>query len=143
MGLAVLVAMVVIGVSLVVASVHLTGGSKRASLRDAAQARQLFASDYPDIATSTADLTTDGENAFLLLPGGAIGIVHVVGDGFLTRLITGADVASVQLRPPATLSLRFRDFTWAGGHFTFSDPATMQRLASALQPNSARTSEGA
>lgn len=143
MSLLVLVAIVAIGISFVVTAVHFTGGSRRASIRDTNHARQLFARDYPDIPTSAADLTTDGENSFLPLPQGAVGIVHVVGDGYLTRLVTAADVASVKFRPPATISLRFRDFTWAGGHFTFRDEAAAQRVAAALDPALARTSVGA
>lgn len=143
MSLAVLVALVAIGVSLVIAAVHFSGGSKRAVIRDSAHARQLFGRDYPDIPTSGADLTTDRENAFLLLPAGAVGIVHVVGDGYLTRLVSVADVASLQLRQPATLSLRFRDFTWTGGHFTFAEPATARHFALALQPLPAKVTVGA
>lgn len=134
-----LVAIVVIGISLTVAAVHFTGGSKVAEIADTEEARTIFARDYPDERPHAITITSDRQSAFLSLPGGRTGIVQSFGDGYFTRIATPADVASIVLREPATVSLRFRDFTWTGGHFAFSDPAAAAAVAQALDPQRSAT----
>jgi hypothetical protein len=129
-----LVAIVVIGISLTVAAVHFTGGSKVASIDDEAEARGIFARDFPDERPHSVQITGDRQSAFLALPGGRTGIVHSFGDGYFTRIATPTDVAALALRDPATVSLRFRDFTWTGGHFAFADTAAAAAVAQALDP---------
>lgn len=134
MSLPLLVAIVVIGISLAVAAVHFTGGSKVAQIADADDARRIFALDFPDERPHAAEITSDRQSAFLSLPGGRTGIVQSFGDGYFTRIATPADVAALNLRAPATLSVRFRDFTWTGGHFSFADAAVAAAVARALDP---------
>ncbi len=139
MSLPILVAIVAIGISLTVAAVHFTGGSRPALVADADHARQIFLGDFPDERPSAATLTTDGRSAFLALTGGRMGIVQSFGDGFFTRIASPGDVASVQLREPATVSIRFRDFTWTGGRFAFAEVRAAEAIVSALAPLGART----
>jgi hypothetical protein len=129
-----LVAIVVIGISLTVAAVHFTGGSKVASIDDAAEARGIFARDFPDERPHSVEITSDRQSAFLALPGGRTGIVQSFGDGYFTRIATPGDVAALALREPATVSVRFRDFTWTGGHFAFADAAAAIAVAQSLDP---------
>ena len=91
MSLPVLVAIVAFGIALSVAAVHFTGGSKTATLTDVDQALRRFAEDFPDEAVQAIRLTADAKTAFLDLGRGRIGIVHSVGDCFLTRIVTADD----------------------------------------------------
>lgn len=134
MSLPLLVAIVVVGIALTVAAVHVTGGSKAAHLGGADEARRIFALDFPDETPSTVVVTSDRQSAFLSLSGGRTGIVQSFGDGFFTRIATPGDVAALKLRAPATVSVRFRDFTWTGGHFAFADAAAASAVAQALDP---------
>lgn len=129
-----LVAIVVIGITLTVAAVHFTGGGKVSSIAGAAEARHIFALDFPDERPLSIEVTSDRHSAFLALPGGRTGIVQSFGDGFFTRIATPGDVAAIALREPSTVSVRFRDFTWTGGHFAFADATVASRIAQALDP---------
>ncbi|HHZ10126.1 MAG TPA: hypothetical protein GX405_15250 [Rhizobiales bacterium] len=134
MSLPLLVAIVVIGISLTVAAVHFTGGSKVARLAGVEEARRVFALDFPDETPSSVLITSDGRSAFLSLSGGRTGIVQSFGDGYFTRIATPGDVAALALGQPATVSVRFRDFTWTGGQFAFADAAAASAVARALDP---------
>lgn len=136
MGLELLVAMVVVGVSGVVLIVHLTGGSRRARLDDAAAARARFAVDFPDPGIMAVHLTKDGDAAFLALDDRRVGIVAAIGDRFLTRMVGTSDLADEPRVAGAVLTLHLRDFTWKGGSFTFAGEAearAVQQLLAALR----------
>lgn len=122
MNLVVLVAMVVVGVSMVVLLVHVTGGSRRARLADADAARQRFLTDHPDLPVGAVVLTADGDAAFLALDGRLFGLVQAVGSHFLTRLLDGGAMARIA-RDGASIELALADFTFAGGRYTFASPA--------------------
>ena len=124
MNLVLLAAVVAAGISLVVAVVHMTGGTCRATLADTKAASERFAIDYPDLRPSAFYLTQDGSCAFLELPNSRVGIVYAVGDKFLTRLIARSDLAGAPRASADTVSLRLRDFTWKGGDFVFADVLT-------------------
>lgn len=132
MSLPLLVAIVVIGISVGVLAVHFTGGSKIATLADDGHAARLLLADFPNERPGQAHLTQDLQSAFMQLPGGRVGIVQAFGDGFFTRIITAGDIASLRVRDPAILSIRFRDFTWTGGNFHFAERAVVDTFASIL-----------
>lgn len=134
MSLPILVAMVALGISLTVAAVHFTGGSRRATIADAAQAGRIFGLDFPDETTGAVTITADRLTAFLGLDGGRTGIVQAFGDGFLTRIVSPDDVAAIDLPEPTAVVLRLRDFTWTGGRFVFADSAAAVMIAAALRP---------
>lgn len=134
MSMPILVAIVAVGILLVVAAAHLTGGSKVATITDDDHARRLFRDDFPDEKPARVEVTADRLSAFLSLAGGRTGIVQSFGDGYFTRIAGPRDVADILVRPPATVSIRFRDFTWTGGHFTFAEPIAAQAIAAALNP---------
>jgi len=131
MSLPVLVALVAVGITLTVLAVHWTGGSRLAVIADEAQARARFADDHPDDRVEAVHITADMADAFLLLADGRVGIVHRVGDMFLTRIVSAAD----DLRPVmkgVSLELAFDDFTWRGGTFVFNSEASARQVGQAL-----------
>ncbi|TPN33147.1 hypothetical protein FKO01_13365 [Mesorhizobium sp. B2-3-3] len=134
MSLPVLVAIVVLGIALSVAAVHFTGGSKTATLSGADQALSRFAEDFPDEAATSVRLTADAKTAFLDLGRGRIGIVHGIGDCFLTRVVTPLDVKMSRADEANTVLLRLADFTWRGGRFRFASAADAQALLNTLGP---------
>lgn len=123
MSLPVLVAVVAIGIALVIAAVHFTGGTRKAVLADQAEARRRFAEDFPDEQVEEIRLTQAQGSAFLRLGNGRVGIVQGVGGRFLTRIVTPAELMKLSHPDPATVSVRFRDFTWPGGNFRFAGEA--------------------
>lgn len=143
MSLPILVAIVVAGISLVVAAVHWTGGSSVATIADADHARRLFGADFPDETPEGVAITNDRQSAFLALPEGRTGIVQSFGDGYVTRIAAARDVAAITLRPPATVSIRFRDFTWTGGHFAFAEAGAATEVAARLDPARRTEKQGA
>ncbi|QKC96550.1 hypothetical protein [Mesorhizobium sp. NZP2298] len=132
MSLPVLVAIVAFGIALSVAAVHFTGGSKTATLAGPDQALHRFAEDYPDETAVTVRLTADAKTAFLDLGRGRIGIVHSIGDCFLTRIVTPADTKVSGSDDAHTILVRLTDFTWKGGRFRFASAADAQALLKAL-----------
>lgn len=134
MSLPILVALVTVGIALTVAAVHFTGGSKTATVVDVEHARQLFFADFPDERPAATHVTADRKSAFLALSGDRTGIVQSFGDGFFTRIVSRGDVAQITVREPGIVSIRFRDFTWTGGHFRFTDMAVARTIAAELEP---------
>ncbi|BCG72960.1 hypothetical protein MesoLj113a_41180 [Mesorhizobium sp. 113-1-2] len=133
MSLPVLVAIVVLGITLSVAAVHFTGGSKTATLANTDQAVRRFAEDFPDELAGAIHLTADAKTAFLELGRGRIGIVHSIGDCFLTRIVTAADVSVSNSDETNTILVRLTDFTWKGGRFRFANAGDAQALLNALE----------
>lgn len=134
MSLPVLVAIVAIGIALVVAAVHFTGGTKTAVLGGEAEARQRFADDFPDEQVGDVRLTQARRSAFLRLRDGRTGVVQGIGGRFLTRIVTPAELVQVWRPDSATVSIRFRDFTWPGGNFRFEDEAEALAVMEMLAP---------
>lgn len=133
MSLPVLVAIVVLGIALSVAAVHFTGGSKTATLAGPNQALLRFAEDFPDEAARAIRLTADAKTAFLELGRGRIGIVHGIGDCFLTRIVTAADVSVSNSHETNIILMRLKDFTWKGGRFRFANAGDAQAVLQALE----------
>ena len=137
MGLPLLVAMVVFGIALSVLAVHFTGGSRTATFASADQALERFAEDFPDDLATAIRLTVEGRTAFLDLARGRIGIVHGIGDCFLTRIVAPGDVVALTAADAATILLRLDDFTWKGGRFTFANAADAKAALAELGPRNA------
>lgn len=133
--LPVLVTMVVVGISMAVAAVHFTGGSRVTRLVDTRQALDRFAEDFPDLKPGTVQLTEHGDTAFIDLGDGRTGIVHTIGDRFLTRIVTPTEIEFVGLDDSKVMTLHLKDFTWRGGRFAFADAADARAVFNALDPN--------
>ena len=131
MSLPVLVALVAVGITLTVFAVHWTGGSRLAVIADEAQAQARFSDDHPDHRVEAVHITVDRADAFLLLVDGRVGIVHRVGDMFLTRTVSAADGLHPEVKG-ASLGLAFDDFTWRGGTFVFRSESEARGIAQML-----------
>lgn len=139
MSLPVLAALVVIGVGMIVAAIHFTGGSRGASIEKPEDARERFAIDYPNMAIVRTHVTLDRRSAFLETADGDMGLVHAVGARFLTRLYRPADVASLRRSGETAILIRFSDFTFPGARFEFESPVDADRVAQIFaQPGSGR-----
>jgi hypothetical protein len=134
---------VAFGIALTVAAVHFTGGSKFAVIADSDHARALFLADFPEEHPQEPHLTGDRRSAFMDLPGQRVAIVQSFGDGFFTRIVSYSDVAAIRLRDPGIVSIRFKDFTWTGGHFTFEDQGSAAAVHAALNPSKNAVATGA
>lgn len=131
MSLPFLVALVVGGISLIVLLIHLTGGTRDATLSDARAAMARFAADFPEETVEDTTLTADGRSAFLALSDGRTGIVQAFGDRFLTRIhAQGED--RVEKTGPAGLRVTTREFAWTGGECVFSNGAERDAVAARL-----------
>lgn len=128
MPLPVLVAMVVVGVSLVVLLVHLTGGSRLAEIANAEQATARFLIDYPEAAVERGIVSADRRDAVLELGDGHVGLVHVVGSNFLTRFVSRGEMAA-RASGQGAVDLLTHDLTWPRAHMTFSDDETARDVA--------------
>ena len=87
----------------------------------------------PGLETQQIHLTADAKTAFLELGRGRIGIVHSIGDCFLTRIVTAADVSVSNSDETNTFLVRLTDFTWKGGRFRFANAGDAQALLKALE----------
>lgn len=125
--------MVASGVALIVFLVHATGGSKVAALSSADAAQQRFADDFPTVATGPVIMTQTSNAAFLPLDDGRTGLVHAIGDSFLTRLLEPGSVVQAKASG-ARLDLRFADFTFPGAAYDFADAQTAALVAARLAP---------
>jgi hypothetical protein len=134
MSLPILVAIVAVGIALAVAAVHLTGGSRQASISSEDEALQRFLLDFPAEDAGAVRLTLDGKAAFISLYSAGTGIVGVIGDKFVTRIVSARDVKRLTLAGN-TVSIRFRDLTWPGGDFVFTEPSAAREIAEALDPS--------
>lgn len=129
MSLPVLAALVVIGVGMIVAAIHFTGGSRGASLDTPEAARERFAIDFPSLAIGRTHVTIDRRSAFLEVADGRVGLVHAVGAKFLTRLYGPVDVTSLRRSGESAVLIRFSDFTFPGARFEFENSADADRVA--------------
>ncbi len=133
MSLTVLVAMVIAGVSLVVFAVHWSGGSARALIGSEQIAVDRLADDFEEELVRKVHITGDARSAFLLLDSGLIGIVHSVGDMYLTRCLQPSDIKRVERSHEKRFELELRDFTWTGGSFDFEDQKACSEAFERLQ----------
>ncbi len=122
MPLEILAVLVIVGVGGVVLAIHLTGGTIDATMKSSEAAAKRFAEDFPDLPTRDVILTSDRKTAFLSAGGSQVGMVHVIGDRFLTRLLTAESPISVHVAAGAKLSIRLGDISWRGGEFEFAAP---------------------
>jgi hypothetical protein len=132
MSLTLLVVMVVVGIGAIVIAVHLTGGTRTATLDDAEAAKRHFAADFADIAVRDVWLTADRHAAVLALEDARAGIISALGGRFLTRIVGNGDATVKADAEGPTLSLGIDDFTWRGGPFTFASEREAQAVAALL-----------
>ncbi|OYR24454.1 hypothetical protein [Brucella anthropi] len=133
MDLRLLLLMVVAGIGFGVLLIHfLGGGLKRSILPDDESVKARFHLDYPEIEIGEICYTDDHRTAFFLLRGASTGLVHSVGDRFLTRCVTAADVLTLEHKGDTELILHMKDFTWPKARFLFSNAEDRERVISWL-----------
>lgn len=121
LGLSTLIFMIVAGVTIAILATHLAGGSNRPQLEGDAQTASIFHRDFPETAIGPIIYPKDRRTAFFLLQEGRVGVVHGIGNRFLTRQISPSDIVSAEAVGATDLKLRFRDFTWPAAEFSFAD----------------------
>lgn len=127
-----LVIIVVIGIAAVVGSVHFSGGTITAKIENDKTALDRFADDFPEERVARTVLSADHQTAFLFLGSGLIGIVHSIGDRYLTRLLTAGEIKSAERTQKQGVSIILRDVTWRGGEFEFQNADDANALFDAL-----------
>ena len=107
------------------ALLHQLGYSKRATLTDTVQARELFEKENPESVVDRAVLSRDGLTALFILRGGgpSLGLIQSVGDDFLTRILSPGQITSVDKAPDNTLNIIFSDFTYPRAHVHLRTPS--------------------
>ena len=132
MPLEILALLVVFGVGGVVLAIHMTGGTVDAVVQSSEAAERRFAEDFPELPVGRVIVAADGQTAFLSIGGNQLGIVHTIGDRFLTRLLTAENPVEVEMLGEAKLLLRLNDISWRGGEFEFSTPDDRSEVNSML-----------
>jgi hypothetical protein len=127
-----LAAMVVAGLSLVIGAVHLSGLSRPAIVSGPDQARARFLLDFPDENPGEVVISADGRAAFIALAGGRTGLVHAMGDRFLTRILERRSIRAVQREPDGVLAVRLDDFTLPAERARFSSAADAAKVSNWL-----------
>jgi hypothetical protein len=133
MPLELLAGMVVVGLALVIGAVHLSGLSKAARITgpDAAIARFLL--DFPDEKPGEAIVSADGKDAFIALDGNRVGMVHAIGDRYLTRILRAGMVRSVSASGNGEVELRLADFTLPRERGRFGTAGDAERVENWLK----------
>ena len=110
MSLPILIFAVVIGVSLIVCAVHLSGSSLDFSVTERV-AVERYREDFPEAHPKKTLVSVNRKAAVLLFDNG-VGLVAVIGDKFLTRWIEPGE-AQVR-RSGNVLNIALNDVTWHG-----------------------------
>lgn len=133
MPLEILALLVVFGVGGVVLAIHLTGGTISAEIASAGAARSRFAEDFADVAVGDVIITNDRRSAVLALEGDNCGVIHAIGDRFLTRYLVADDNPTARAKDDVTISLRIDDISWRGADFAFSSADDSERALAILR----------
>lgn len=141
MSLTVLVIVVFCGISLVVAVVHMSGGSVRATIESEPAAIRRLADDYEEESVRDVHITRDRHSAILLLDSGMIGIVHSVGDMLLTRCLWPSEIGRIDRPAETQIVLGLKDISWPGGTFEFEDRNACESVIECLQATENTTEE--
>lgn len=141
LGLPALIGMIVVGISVGVLAVHLAGGSARPQLADDDETRSIFLADFPESRIGPIVYTHDRRTAFFELPTHQTGIVHGIGNKFLTRCISASDVAGAEPVGEHALNVRWHDITWPRQTFSFASD-TERRIVRAWLQAPAMSAEG-
>ncbi len=121
--------MVAFGLALVIGAVHFSGLSRPARLANAGQARARFLLDYPDETIGDIVLGKDGKAAFISLTGRRIGLVHAIGDRFVTRILERRVVRAIEHEGGEALVLKLDDFTLPKERAVFSNAADAAKVS--------------
>lgn len=133
MPLEILALLVVLGVGGVVLAIHLTGGTVTAEITSSEAALLRFAEDFPDAIVEEVIVAKDRRSAILALEGDDCGVIHAIGDRFLTRYLVVDDNPTAKTKDGVTISLRVDDISWRGSDFAFSSVEDSERALAILK----------
>lgn len=132
LGLSTLIVMIVVGVTIAILATHFMGGSKQPLLNDDEQTKSIFLQDFPETTIGPIIYPNDRRTAFFQLQESRVGIVHGIGNRFLTKQISPSEILSAEAVGATELKLRLRDFTWPKAKFSFVDEASRNNVRSWL-----------
>jgi len=134
MSLALLGFLAVLGVSLVVALVHFSGGSRDAEFHDNDAVRMRFGIDYPDFKAASVVISSDHKTALLLDDtGNETGLVMAMGIHSLTRLLDAASIKSL-VRKAKVIEIVLNDMTLPKVVFICGNEAMALLIINTLAP---------
>ena len=111
MPLSILVPMILIGLPVVIGLVWWVNKNKEQKDLEDELTRSRFLLDFPNVKIVSVVISDDGKTAFLQLSEtGNVGLVHQIGQNFLTRTIDRQTLESIE-RTDGTVVLKLRDFT--------------------------------
>lgn len=112
-------------------------GNKSGRLKGVEDAIDQLRRDYPEIPPAQilrVILTSDQRNAFLTMAGGMVGLVHGMGDRFVTRQLAPADIAKLEPDGQTALNILFRDVTLRSKRFEFASTPDRDFVVKSLSP---------
>lgn len=134
MSLMILAVLVVIGVGGVVLAIHLSGGTITVVLESEKAAILRFTADFPEADVHRTIISSDKQSAILALGDGSAGVVHAIGDRFLTRHFGEVGPYVAQPEGDAILSLQLDDISWRGAQIEFDSPSDRDAALDVLKP---------
>lgn len=123
MSIGLLAVVVALGIALVVAVVHYTGGSKQKDVRDPGAAIVEFGLAYPGEAIRAVMMTADGMTSFFRLASGNTGYMQAMGHHFIARLIVPGSVDVRPLEEEPGFRLHFQESAIADSDYLFANAA--------------------
>ncbi|MEL6922327.1 MAG: hypothetical protein AAFO77_15165 [Pseudomonadota bacterium] len=88
------------GISLVIALVHFTGGSRVGTFSDSDDALLEFQRSFPDLTVESVHLTTGARDALVLIAeNGLLAHVKMMGSNPVVRLLSDPEVALTKTLP--------------------------------------------
>ncbi|MEX0346478.1 MAG: hypothetical protein AB3N20_16255 [Rhizobiaceae bacterium] len=134
MSLMILAVLVVIGVGGVVLAIHLAGGTVTVVLESEKTAIDRFADDFPEAEIHRTIISSNRQTAILALGDGSAGVVHAIGDRFLTRHLSEVGPYVAQPEGDAILSLKLDDISWRGARIEFDSQSDRDAALGILKP---------
>jgi len=126
--LALLAILVVVGVSLVVALVHLSGGSRTAIIADDYSALERFMVDFPYIEAPLVFLSRDKKTALILNSrSNQLGLVTALGANLVTRE-PGFAIKRATQSASNNIEIELYDLTLPGVAFACNDEEQANRI---------------
>lgn len=115
--------LVPLGIALIVVVVKMSGLSKSAILNDQYHANSVFLKDFEGEEITSETLLTSNRNAALLQmrAENTLGLVEVIGDRFITRILNVGDVRSISNTQGDNLAVDYNDFTHPKANYSFEN----------------------
>ena len=119
------------GIAIIVLIVRFWGLSHDANLKDTSHVRQIFLTDFEDINPNVdCIICNDDSAAFLNLDiGKSVGLVEVMGDRYITRVLNDSDIRKFDGDNSPSLKINYNDFTHPSGNYKFANDGNFISVA--------------